>query len=259
MRVALLVLGAIALAMGPAGCAAPSGPSTPSGPAGTCGWTAPSRDPGVPVEACAADPLTQSVVLGHGADLLPVTITLYTDGAVSCTPHVPACAVEDNRPLLPAGSPAPPVDPSRSRATLTLDWQDRRATLRQAPRCHVPAWPDPRTATGPVPQTCHTAPAADFQVTTAPGSAAPWHFAVALTLPGDPGERPVATVADRWQIALDPTTGALDLIGEGVDSPAFALVNLGTVACADPGAPDPPPARPTTQHYSCHAHVPPNP
>lgn len=213
----------------------------------------------MPAEVCRVGSMTQTATLGHGADLLPVTIALYTTRPVSCPPAAADCAVEDNRALLPAGSSAPTIDPSRSRATLTLDWQDRRATLVQAPRCHVGSRPDPRASPGPVPQTCLTPPPAAFEVTTAPGSAAPWHFDVALTLPGDPGERPVATVTDRWALALDPTTGALGLTGEGTDTPAFALITVGTVACADPGTPYPAPPRPAIQHYSCDTQVPPNP
>lgn len=110
-----------------------------------------------------------------------------------------------------------------------------------------------------MPEACLPPPRATWQVTTEPRSAAPWHCAVTLTLPGDPGEHPVPTVHERWQLALDLTIGAFDLTGEATNTPAFALINLATVACADPGTGYPPPTPPMTRLYSCHTRVPPNP
>jgi len=200
----------------------------------------------------------QAVRLGHGADLLPVTIALYTDQPLNCPPGPLGCAVEDNRPVLPAGAPAPALDPSRSRATITLNWQDHQASLRRSPHCHVAA-PGPGARPGPLAETCATPAAAAFQVTTTPDSRAPWRFHLALTLPGDPADTAIATVHDQWDIALDPTTGALDLTGEGTNNPAFTLISVGTVACSDPGSPPPPLPTPATQHYTCHTRIPPNP
>ena len=259
VRSLLVVVVGITLALGAAGCASPAVPPRATTATGTCAWSAPPANPELPAEVCDTGSTTQTATLGHGADLLPLTIALYTDRTLSCPPAAPDCAVEDNRAFLPAGSPAPTIDPSRSRATITLDWQDRRFTLHQAPRCDVASHPDPRTTSGPIPQTCHTPAPATFQVSTAPGSAAPWHFEVVLSLPGDPGGQPVPAVLDRWLIALDPTTGQLDLTGQGSDTPAFALADLATVTCSDPGSPPPPTPVAPVQHYACHTRVLPNP
>ena len=259
LAVATVVVVALAIV---AGCATGNAPAQPAGsvaPSSSCTWQAPPPDPAVAATQCGAGPEMVAAPLGHGADLLPVTIALYTDHPLNCPPGTASCAVQDNRAVLPAGAPAPPIiDPSRSRATITLNWQDHQAILRLSPHCHVPR-PAPGSASGPLPETCATPAASTFQATTTPDPRAPWRFDLQLTLPGDPTDTPIATVHDQWDIALDPTTGDLDLTGEGTNTPAFALITVGTVACSDPGSPPPPLATPAMQHYFCHTRIPPNP
>ncbi len=256
LRALVVVVALAVVAVLDAGCGAPGGPTAAGPSSGSCSWTAPSADPSAPVPVCGVAPRLETAPLDHGADLFPATIELSTTRTLTCPPATAECSVEDGHPPVGAGG-SPVGDPSRSRGVITLDWVDHQATLREAPRCRVPKPPDPATAAGPLPQTCVSAPAAGFRVTTAPDAHDPWRFAVRLTLPGDPGEGPTATVDAQWQVALDPTSGDLDLTGTATDPPAVTLSVLGTVACSDPGVV--PSSHPVVRSYSCHAHIPSNP
>jgi hypothetical protein len=256
--VCVIVAALVSVAL--AGCApAPAPPGRAPVTAASCPWSAPPvDDPARPADACGVTPLDVTAPLARHADLLPVSVQLYTDRPLTCVPGTAGCAVEDDRRFMTAPAPDPRADPSRNRALLTLDWADDQAQLHVPPRCRLRGGP------GATVQDCASIPrdAVRFAVSTLPGASNPWRMHVALALPGDPGGAPVAAVEDSWDVSLDPAGGNLTLTGDGTGTPAFALLTIGTVRCSVRGAPPPaavgaPP--PPVQHYDCAAGLPANP
>ncbi|GAA4805461.1 hypothetical protein GCM10023200_48610 [Actinomycetospora chlora] len=242
-----------------AGCA--SGPAGPPAPvaAASCPWTAPPvDDPAHPADVCGVASVDLAAPLARHADLLPVTVELSTDRALTCVAGTPGCAVEDDRRFVAAPAPDPRADPSRTRALLTIDWADDQVRLHVPPHCHLRGGPAATV------QDCAAVPrdGVRFAVTSVPGASTPWRFHVALALPGDPGGAPVAPVDHGWDLSLDPAAATLRLTGDGTGTPALALLTVGGVRCAVRGAAPPtsvgaPPA--PAPHDDCTADVPANP
>ena len=240
-----------------------SGEGNPvSGPdKASCSAGYPPSDVRLPADTCGVQPLhipsqTTNSAIPHQPQAGSLTLDLYIEGDHTCGIGPGLCAVDDNRPFVPEGSPDPHAHPTRTRVHMTLDFAKQIVTVEISPSCRIHAVDLPVIGPfGPNGSKECFAPNQIGQGTD-------------LTL-SDPQPGTVQINLDVLQTAwLAPLRigqvqnvfeftphldGSIDFAGSGTNFPDLAVIHGGKVACADrathitnaiigPG----------TRNYNCH-------
>jgi hypothetical protein len=218
-----------------------SGEGTPvTGPdKASCGDGYPPADVRQPAITCGVEPLhipddPHFTQMPRQAAAGTLQLDIYIEGDHTCGIGPGLCAVDDNRPFLPGGSPDPHADPTRNRARMVVDFAAQTLSVQISPSCRVhftDIWPGGLNGS----KECFAPNRIGEGTNFAVSAPQPGTLEVALDLLQTAyyaGPSRFGQVKNVFMFTPHHD-GSIDFGGSGTNFPDLAIVRAGRVVCAD--------------------------